>query len=170
MDLRPYIEDLERMFLLAAESRGKETLAIAEELLAPLDASIRLVLLHALSAAADEITCDLAPGSVDVRLRGLDPAFVVTVPPQDVSQEDIIGGDAWDVADNAGDDGEVTARINFRPPEQVKSRIEEAAHREGLSVNAWLVRAVGAVLEGGQRRSGRREPKANGQHYIGWVR
>ncbi|WP_432167068.1 hypothetical protein [Streptomyces sp. bgisy031] len=36
-----------------------------------------------LSAAMDEITRELAPGSVDVRLRGLDPDFVVTPPPRD---------------------------------------------------------------------------------------
>jgi len=37
-------------------------------------------LLDGLSAAADEITRELAPGSVEVRLRGRDPNFVVTTP------------------------------------------------------------------------------------------
>lgn len=40
-------------------------------------------MLNVLSAAMDEITRELAPGSVDVRLRGLDPDFVVTLPPTD---------------------------------------------------------------------------------------
>ena len=44
------------------------------------------------------------------------------------------------------DDGPV-ARINFRPPESLKARIEEAAARERLSVNAWLVRATSAAVE-----------------------
>ena len=39
-----------------------------------------------------------------------------------------------------------TARINLRLPEQLKARVEEAAGRERLSVNAWLVRAAAAAL------------------------
>ncbi|MFV2083259.1 hypothetical protein [Micromonospora sp. LOL_021] len=42
-----------------------------------------MTLLDALSAAADEITRDLAPGSVELRLRGRDPHFVVTALPVD---------------------------------------------------------------------------------------
>jgi hypothetical protein len=64
------------------------------------------------------------------------------------------------------DDEGATARINFRPPEHLKARIEEAAGREGVSVNAWLVRAVSGVL--GAPRS---EPRsASGeQSFTGWV-
>ncbi|WP_445521045.1 hypothetical protein [Streptomyces sp. NEAU-174] len=36
----------------------------------------------------DEVTRELAPGSVDVRLRGLDPEFVVTPPPLAVAYEE----------------------------------------------------------------------------------
>ena len=42
---------------------------------------MRLALLEALSTAADEITRDLAPGSVYVRLQGREPQFVVTPAP-----------------------------------------------------------------------------------------
>ena len=38
------------------------------------------MLLDALSSAADEITRELAPGSVEVRLRGREPQFAVTPP------------------------------------------------------------------------------------------
>jgi hypothetical protein len=44
-------------------------------------------------------------------------------------------------------DDRVTARIHFRLPERLKSRIEEAASRQGLSVNGYLVRAAAAALE-----------------------
>ena len=37
----------------------------------------------ALAAAVEEITCELAPGSVELRLRGRDPEFVVRLPPVD---------------------------------------------------------------------------------------
>jgi hypothetical protein len=62
------------------------------------------------------------------------------------------------------------ARINFRAPENLKLRIEEAAARDGLSVNAWLVRLTAAAVEHDDRR---RRPKrgstAVGQSYTGWV-
>jgi hypothetical protein len=52
------------------------------------------------------------------------------------------------------------------------SGIEEAAARDGLSVNAWLVRAVAAALdpEAAGRRSGRRAAPQTGKRYTGWVR
>ena len=39
------------------------------------------------------------------------------------------------------------ARINLRMPDHLKSRIDRAAAGQGLSVNAWLVRAAAAALE-----------------------
>ena len=42
------------------------------------------------------------------------------------------------------------SRINLRMPERLKARIEAAAAaREGLSVNAWLVRAAAAAADAG---------------------
>src|SRR4051812_35385408 len=81
MDLTPYIDTLRHELATAAAAGGEEARALAERLTGPLESSARLVLLNALSAAADEITRDLAPGSVEVRLRGGDPAFVVALPP-----------------------------------------------------------------------------------------
>jgi uncharacterized protein (DUF1778 family) len=65
-----------------------------------------------------------------------------------------------------------TARINFRLPDSLKSRIEDAAGRAGLSVNAWLVRSTAAALESSVRaESTARVTGARGhQHYSGWVR
>jgi hypothetical protein len=63
------------------------------------------------------------------------------------------------------------ARINFRLPEQLKVRIERAAGTEALSVNAWLVRVVGARVDGtspGPRQESRQA--RSGNHYKGWVR
>ena len=70
MELSPYVHDLQRQLVDAAENGSEEARAVAERLVGGLDAAARLVLLDALSAAAGEITRDLAPGSVDVRLRG----------------------------------------------------------------------------------------------------
>src|SRR6478752_5338673 len=81
MDLSPYVDQLRRELVASAELGGDEARALAERLTGPLEASVRLAMLSALSAAAEEITSQLAPGSVDVRLRGGDIGFVVTPPP-----------------------------------------------------------------------------------------
>src|SRR3981081_1717795 len=81
MDLRVYIDDIHRQLATAAEAGGEEARALAERLVAALDAAIRLTLQDVLAAAAEEITLELAPGSVELRLRGRDPEFVVTLPP-----------------------------------------------------------------------------------------
>src|SRR5690348_14965667 len=81
MDLTPYVDSLRRELAGAAELGGAEARALAERLSGPLESATRLALLDALSAATDEITRDLAPGSVELRLRGRDPSFVVTPPP-----------------------------------------------------------------------------------------
>ena len=147
MDLTPYVSKLSADLAVAAEAGGDDARALAERLIAPLDSSVRLTLLEALSAAADEITRDLAPGSVELRLRGLEPSFIVTPPPADDSFAGTApsGPVAPQPADDA-DDGAM-ARINVRLPEQLKSRIEEAAAKEKISANVWLVRAAATVLD-----------------------
>jgi hypothetical protein len=172
MDLTPYVDSLRRELAVAAEAGGDEARQLAERLTAPLESATRLTLLNVLSAAMDEITRELAPGSVDVRLRGLDPDFVVTPPP-------IYGGALAEPAAPVeplrtpapaeGDEGG-TARVNLRLPTHLKSRVEEAATREGLSVNAWLVRAVSAAVDGGTRPRTTEKTQNVGQSFTGWVR
>src|SRR5450631_3903361 len=152
MDLAPYVNDLQRQLEVAAEAGGDEARALAERLTAPLESATRLVLLEALSVAASEITRDLAPGSVDVRLRGRDPEFVVMPAPVGPAFEDVAdntSGAAHTSSQTVPDDVDEggTSRTTLRLPDHVKLRIEEAAVREGLSVNAWLVRTVAAALE-----------------------
>ncbi|KAA5830030.1 hypothetical protein ABT337_09475 [Saccharopolyspora hirsuta] len=165
MDLTTYVDNLRHQLAVAAEASGEDARALAERLAAPLDSAIRLTLLDALSAAADEITRDLAPGSVDLRLRGGNPDFLVTPPPAEEEAE----ADAEQPAPppQDGDEGAMT-RINLRLPEHLKVQIEAAANRDGLSANAWLVRAATAALEPG-RGTTRRSPRG-GQRYTGWVR
>jgi hypothetical protein len=179
MDLRPYIENLNRQLAVAAEARGDDARELTERLVATMDAAIRLALQDVLAAAADEITCELAPGSVELRLRGRDPEFVVTPPPLDRPIENLTER-AGETVPNGwrseyvapatslteGDEGGMS-RINFRMPDRLKSRIEHAAGREGLSVNAWLVRAASAALE--QSPLDQRAP-VRGQRYTGWAR
>jgi HicB family len=171
VDLTSYVDSLRQELLVAAEAGGEDARALAERLTAPLDSATRLILLEALSDAADEITRDLAPGSVEVRLRGRVPSFVVTPAPMEESFDDATEPrSSSPLARTEGVEGG-TSRINLRLPDALKLRAEEAAAKEGLSVNAWLVRAVAAALElddrDGQARRG--SPRGR-QSYTGWVR
>jgi HicB family len=175
MELTPYIESIHRQLEASAEAGGEDAQAVVERLLAPLDASIRLALQDALAAAVDEITVELAPGSVELRLRGRDPEFVVTPPPSPPSFEESREQDSergWSQAATIpeGEEGAVS-RINLRLPEHLKGRIERAAAEEGLSVNAWLVRAAAGAVERTDppRRRERRSPYG-AQRYTGWAR
>ncbi len=135
---------------------------MAEQLAAGLDAATRLVLLDALSAAAGEITRDLAPGSVALRPRGRDVEFVVAAPATepDAGERPAPTGDLDDVS---------TSRTMLRLPDALKVRVDEAASADGLSVNTWLVRAVAAALEPRQRRSAQRA-LLTGERFTGWAR
>jgi hypothetical protein len=166
MDLTPYVENLRRELAVAADAGGDEARALAERLTAPLESAIRLMLLDALSAAADDITRELAPGSVELRLRAGEPDFAVTPAPTDEPAP----AASPPLAPPEGDEGG-TARINLRLPEQLKAGVEQAASRERLSVNAWLVRAAAAALA--REDPDRRPPQRGGrigETYTGWVR
>jgi hypothetical protein len=170
MDLEPYIDSVRDQLGATAEVAGPQARELAERLAASLESATRLALLDALSAAASEITRDLAPGSVELRLRGREPSFVVSVPPPDAASDET---KAWpaDTSPRAPSDGDESSltRINLRLNQELKERVEEAARGAGLSVNAWLVRAAAASLESsaGARIGGRQ--RRGGQSFTGWV-
>ena len=172
MDLTPYVHDIREDLALAAEAGGDEARALAERLTGLLESALRLALLDALSTAAAEITRELAPGSVEVRLRGREPEFVVTPPPAAPAFADVVDSAGAMAAPLPleGDDATMV-RINLRLGQDLKDRVEEAARQSGLSVNAWLVRAAAAALgadDGGSRTT--RSTPRGGHHYAGWVR
>ena len=182
MDLRPYLETIHRQLAAAAEVGGEEATAVAERLTAAVDSTVRLALQDALVAAAEEITCELAPGSVELRLRGRDPEFVVRQPAGFAGEAPGGGADETGVAEGAPSpapgagalteaDESGTARVNLRLPDQLKARAEQAAANERMSLNSWLVKAVAAALDRTappRRDSG--SPRASRQRYAGWAR
>jgi hypothetical protein len=177
MELGPYVSSLRQELALAAEAGGEDARALAERLTGPLESAARLALLEALSAAADEITRDLAPGSVHLRLLGREPSFVVTPPLAEPALEpEPERAQAAAVLPPAPPDGDDAAmtRINFRLGETLKGRIEDAAEQAGLSVNGWLVRAAAAALEPGApgSRGGPPDRRAarGAERFTGWVR
>jgi Arc-like DNA binding domain len=162
MDLQPYVEAVRHELNMAAAAGGAEAQALADRLSAPLESAIRLALLDALSAAAEEITRELAPRSVEVRLRGRDPEFIVSAsidePPDD---------DKMFVAQYDDDGG--TWRVTLRLPEGLREAVESAARRDGASLNSWLVRAAAAASHvAAKSESGRSARTAH--HVTGWVR
>src|SRR3954452_21920350 len=167
MDLTRYVETLRRELAVAADAGGDEARALAERLTAPLEPATRLMLLDALSAAAEEITREIAPGSVDVRLRSGEPELVVTPPAAHEPAEPTEPPTARRRPDS---EDAATARITLRVPEHIKAAAEQAPARERLSVNAWLVRVVAAAIANdGATRSRQRRGRV-GESYTGWVR
>lgn len=139
MDLSPFLDGLRRDLAASVAAAGPETARAGELLTGALDAAARLTLMEALSEAAAEITAALDGVEVDVRLHGRDADLVVTesthpepaAPPRPEAAPEVEGD---------------TTRITLRLAEQLKAQVERAAAAEGVSVNAWLVRAVAASL------------------------
>ena len=137
MDLQPYVDGVRHELGVAAAAGGADAAALADRLTAPLDSAIRLALLEALSDAAEQITREHLTKSL---------------------------GEPVSAVPESDDDGG-TWRVTLRLPESLRSPVDTAARAEGLSVNAWLVRAVAAAL------GGKRQSRANtDKHVSGWVR
>ncbi len=131
MELEPHVEAL-RVELAALAGLGDEHVAAAAERLSQaLSSTLGLRLLALLSEAALEVSTQLPSGHVEVRLAGQEPSLVYVEegeapPPQ-------------------AEDG-LTARITLRLPDSLKSQVEAAAGRDGVSVNTWIVKALARGL------------------------
>jgi HicB family len=132
-------EDLARIAAVGDEStaRAAELVAVA------LESALGRRLMEALGEAALELSPQLDGGRVEVRFAGADPELVYV-------REEV------DEPETAADDP-LSARITLRLPDSLKVRVEEAASRDRVSVNTWIVQALGRISSGGTRRSsGRR--------------
>src|SRR5918994_1239151 len=149
MNLSPYLESVRTGVQNAAALADEDTQQVAYKLGTAVESATRLALISALSDATGVISAELAPSSVELRMSGDDPEFVVTVSspsaeptilrpdpgsgqdePTDAAQVDELDGD------------EPLSRISLRLPASVKARVDEHAAKDGISTNAWLVRAV----------------------------
>jgi hypothetical protein len=142
MQIEGYVQVL-RDDLVRVAAVGDESTARAAELLAvALESSLGRRLQEALGEAALELSGQLDGGHIEVRIAGGDPELVFV-------RDD---GAAAEPADEP-----FTARITLRLPESLKTRLEAAATREGVSVNTWLVHMLHQAAEprshsGGSRR------------------
>ena len=151
MQLDEHIRTVHDSMTASASLGDERTQQIAGTLIAAADPAVRLAIVAALSAAADEITAALldSPGApaVSVQLDGDDVRVTITPTAQTTTPP-------------RGDDGDATARISLRLSESLKADVEAAAVRESVSVNTWLVRAAAAGL----RRQGH-----NPSRVSGWI-
>jgi hypothetical protein len=122
-------EDLQGLAGLGDERSAE----IARRLSEALSSNLRLKLFDLLSQVAVELSSKLPSGHIEVRLAGQEPELVFV---------DSTGDSAGATAGE-----ELSARISLRLPESLKLAVEKAADREGVSANAWLVRAIARATE-----------------------
>ncbi len=159
MHLIPYTDSVRTQLTAAAALGDETTKAIAHALTAAAEPAVRLAILEAVSAAADEITGALldAPGAPAVAVR-LD---------HDELRVEVRLAPAPESAPAPADDSDNDARISLRLPEALKSSVDTAARAEGVSVNTWLLRAANSALSPGSSYVGRHG--GNSGRITGWI-
>ncbi|CAI9401431.1 MULTISPECIES: toxin-antitoxin system HicB family antitoxin [Aestuariimicrobium] len=150
MELAPHVEAVRRDLTNAAALGDGEARAAAHRLLLALDPSLRLTLVDLLSTAAAELTSTLGDTLIEVRMAGRDPHFAVT------------RTGAEEPTQVLEDDDSSLTRITVRLPESLKSRADEAAGRQGQSLNTWITEAVRQALS-------TRPSHQPGRRLTGWV-
>jgi HicB family len=137
-------EDLERVAAVGDEStsRAAGLLSVA------LESAVGRRLMEALGEAALELNGQLEHGRVEVRFAGSDPEFVYV---RDEVEEPQPSSD------------ELSSRITLRLSDALKQKIEDAAAREGVSVNTWIVQSLTRIAGGVPRRSSGRRLTGYGQ-------
>ncbi|HTW05749.1 MAG TPA: toxin-antitoxin system HicB family antitoxin [Streptosporangiaceae bacterium] len=163
MEMSEFVGKLRADLVSITRFAGDDVTRAAELLTEALDSSVRLTLLDVMSAAAADITARLGDTVVEVRLADGEPTFVVTSAPAETDYEPSAPAGAADAEPG-------TARLTLRLPDALKTRVEAAAARDGVSVNTWLVRAAGRSLEADGR--GRSTPgrRGTGQRITGFAR
>jgi hypothetical protein len=133
MQIDGYIQALREDLARVAAVGDESTARAAELLAAALESSLGRRLQEALAEAALELSAQLEDARVEVRVAGGDPELVY------VSEPAVSAPEAADEA--------YSARITLRLPESLKSRVEASAAERGVSVNTWLVQALGRAVD-----------------------
>lgn len=167
MQLQTYVTQVQVQLAAAAALGDQHTRTVADALSAAAEPAVRLALLGAASAVADEVTAALldAPGA---------PAVAVRVDGDDLRVEVRAGEPVAEPEPvRPSPDEDNSARISLRLPEGLKGRVEETARAEGISTNAWILRALEGSISGGwsgpRPGTGRPGPAHGGHRITGWV-
>ncbi len=162
MHLDSYVEQVQDQLIATAALGDERAREIASALTTAAAPAMRLALLGAVAAAAEEITAELVdrPGApaVGVQLQSDEIRVVVSAPPPAPGA-------------NAPDAGEASARISLRLSETLKLEVDSAAAQAGVSVNTWLVRAAASALgqAPGESNATGRPGRPNAQRVTGWI-
>ncbi|MGC0142200.1 toxin-antitoxin system HicB family antitoxin [Pseudactinotalea sp. Z1732] len=162
MDLDRYLQALQEALGAAAQTSSAEVQEAAERLGRTMESALRLTLTEFAADLSDQITLQLDGDTVEVRFRGGGPDVVVT-PGPDVEPPT---PPEPPVPPAPAEDGDIS-RISLRLPESLKSQVEQAAATEGLSTNAWLVRAAQHALHPAPSST---RTTSTGRRMTGWVR
>jgi hypothetical protein len=141
MQLDTHVQALQEELGALAGIGDEQVAAAADRLSQALGSSLRLRLLELLSEAALEVSSQLQGGHVEIRLAGQEPSLVY-VEHQETAPAP------------ASEDG-LTARITLRLPDSLKTSVEGAAAKQGVSVNTWIVKALARGLTSAVASSGR---------------
>lgn len=133
MNLTIVLEGIQADLQGLAELGDERSALVARRLSEALSSNLRLKLFDLLSQVAVELSSKLPSGHIEVRLAGQEPELVFVEAAGDLA--------------GAGAGEELSARISLRLPESLKLAVEKAADREGVSTNAWLVRAIARASE-----------------------
>lgn len=165
MDLRRLSHSVQEQLTATAAVGDDPTRRAAQLLSVSLDPALRLALQEAIGQVAAEISAEIAPGRVDLSLRGSELDIQVVPPAASVPQAPgppptsapgvpphpgagPVGTPDPPAAEEQAESG--ASRVSFRPPQHLKNRLEQAAEAEGLSMNAYLVRALTSHLDAPQ--------------------
>jgi hypothetical protein len=169
MDMSEYVATLRRELATITRFAGEDVARAAEMLTEAMESSVRLTLLEVLSAAAAEITTHFDDAVIEVRLTGSDADFVVTETPDEPAMPPMPPIPPVPPVPPVPGVPDDVARVTLRLSEPLKARVEAAASAAGISVNAWLTRAINQALDTPPGRSGRSRPGI-GQRYTGYAR
>jgi hypothetical protein len=153
MDLTPHLEALRSDLESLAD---EQTQATFTRLARAVEPALQLRLLDVLGEAALELSEQLPAGHAEVRVASRDARLVYVAEGRDEDAP-------------AEDEEGATARITLRMPEGLKAKVEATANREGMSVNAWLVRTITRGVEGRRFELEIGKNKRGGSRVVGWA-
>jgi hypothetical protein len=144
MRMSKFIDLLSSDLKALGQLGGSELESAVSRLIPTLEPVLRTRLLEVLTEIAGELKTQLPGAHVEARLAGDDVELVYLQDEPGLTRET---------------PSELNARITLRLPEDLKSRIETAANKEGISLNSWLLKASErgsfAVTIGGRQMKGK---------------
>ncbi|MGH3622946.1 MAG: toxin-antitoxin system HicB family antitoxin [Sciscionella sp.] len=163
MDLTPYLATLREDLTTAASAGDEQTRRAAAVLAAALEPSARLAIMNALADLAAEVTAQLDDHVVEVRLAGRELNVVVTGSGSAEQERP-----AEEQRPPPRGDGDIS-RITVRLFEELKTKAEQAAASQGVSLNSFVAQAVNGALRGARSDRGGGDQERTASRVQGWV-